>query len=170
MASQLKVARLERSGKRPRLTACGADSEQPVTLAAMARLLRWGAAAALCLACSPFPESFQEVQMNAVVKLLVDPQVSLIDAVADGAGQPGELPGGFRWTHKEGERNAPQDLPAGGVLVIAADRRMAHRAAAALVRAGNQPVYVFIPKNAEERSSLYALALRTEEAIRGEDS
>ncbi len=136
----------------------------------MARLLRWGAAAALCLACSPFPESFQEVQMNAVVKLLVNPQVSLIDAVADGAGQPGELPGGFRWTHKEGEPKAPQDLPAGGVLVIAADRRTAHRAAAALVRAGNQPVYVFIPKNAEERSSLYALALQTEEAIRGEDS
>ena len=136
----------------------------------MARLLRWGAAAALCVACSPFPASFQEVQMEAVTKLLVDPRVSLIDAVADEADQPGELPGGFRWTHKEGGPNAPHNLPAGGVLVIAVDRRMAHRSAAALVRAGNHPVYVFIPKNAEERSSLYALALQTEEAIRGEDS
>lgn len=108
--------------------------------------------------------------METATKLLVNPRVSLIDAVADGADQPGELPGGFRWTYTEGAPNAPQNLPAGGVLVVAVDRRMAHRSAAALVRAGNHPVYVFIPKNAEERSGLYALALQTEEAIRGEDS
>jgi hypothetical protein len=39
-----------------------------------------------------------------------------------------------------------------------------------LARAGNHPVLVFIPRNAEERSSLYALALQTEEKIRGENS
>ncbi|MEE9281429.1 MAG: hypothetical protein V3V67_14745 [Myxococcota bacterium] len=144
----------------------------------MSRFGRWGAGWLLVLlpvllpgwACSPFALSFEEVPVETARRLLRDPRVALIDAVADEKGQPGALPGGFRWTLGERAEPAPRGLPSGAVLVIASDRRIGQRSAAALARAGNRPVYLFIPRNAQERTSLYALALQTEETIRDEDS
>jgi hypothetical protein len=135
----------------------------------MSRFARW-AGLLLTLACSQLPPSFEEVPLETARELLGDPRISLIDAVAGQAAEGSALPGGFRWDLGEGSEPAPRGLPTGGVLVVASNRPTAHRSAAALARAGNHPVLVFIPRNAEERSSLYALALQTEEKIRGENS
>jgi hypothetical protein len=63
------------------------------------------------------------------------------------------------------------DIPAGaGVLVFGIDERSARSRAAALARAGNQPVLVFVPRDAEERGRFYAVASPAEEDRRDEDS
>ena len=136
----------------------------------MSRIALKGAAVLWALACSPLPISFEEVPLEVAHRLLRDPRVTLIEAVAESADAQRALPGGFRWRMGKGLASPPRGLPSGRTLVIAANARIAHRSAAALVRAGNQPVSVFILTNAEERSSLYALALQIEETIRGEDS
>ena len=136
----------------------------------MSRIALKGAAVLWALACSPLPASFEEVPLEVARRLLRDPGVTLIEAVADSRDAHEALPGGFRWRLGDGFASPKHDLPSGSALVIAETQRIAHRSAAALARAGNQPVYVFIPTNAEERSSLYALALQIEETIRGEDS
>lgn len=62
-------------------------------------------------------------------------------------------------------------VPAGvGVLVFGIDERSTRARAAALARAGNQPVLVFVPRDAEERGRFYAVASPAEEDRRGEDS
>ena len=136
----------------------------------MSRIALKGAAVLCALACSPISVSFEEVPLEVARRLLRDPGVTLIEAVADSTDAQEALPGGLRWRLGDGFASPPQDLPSGLALVIAENERIAHRSAAALARAGNQQVYVFIPTNAEERSSLYALALQIEETIRGEDS
>lgn len=156
------VALRARTGKR--LTRPTLLPSQP-----MSRFARW-AGVLLTLACSPLPPSFEEVSLAAARELLGDPQISLIDVLARENAEGDALPGGFRWDLGQDAAPDPRGLPAGAVLVIASNRPTAHRSAAALARAGNHPVFVFIPRNAEERSSLYALALQTEERIRGENS
>jgi hypothetical protein len=56
------------------------------------------------------------------------------------------------------------------VLVFGIDERSARARAAALARAGNHPVLVFVPRDAEERGRFYAVASPAEEDRRGEDS
>ncbi len=136
----------------------------------MSRSAFRGAAVLWALACSPLPVSFEEVPLEVAHRLLRDPHVTVIEAIAESSGVEQLLPGGFRWHLGKGVASPPGNLPSGRTLIIADDERIAHRSAAALARAGNQPVFVFIPTNAEERSSLYALALQIEETIRGEDS
>ncbi len=136
----------------------------------MSRSALRGAAVLWALACSPLPISFEEVPLEVAQRLMRDPRVTLIEAIEDSSSPQQALPGGFRWRLGNEHASPPGDLPSGRTLVIADDERIAHRSAAALARAGNQPVFVFIPTNAEERSSLYALALQLEETIRGEDS
>src|SRR5512134_2506265 len=51
-----------------------------------------------------------------------------------------------------GRDSLAADVPKGaGVLVFGIDERSARARAAALARAGNQPVLVFVPRDAEER-------------------
>jgi hypothetical protein len=56
------------------------------------------------------------------------------------------------------------------VLVFGIDERSTRVRAAALARAGNHPVLVFVPRDAEERGRFYAVASAAEEVRRGEDS
>ncbi len=136
----------------------------------MSRIALRGAAVLCALACSPVSVSFEEVPLELARRLLRDPRVTLIEAVDESSGAQEALPGGFRWHLGGGPASPPRDLPSGRTLVIAENERIAHLCAADLARAGNHPVYVFILTNAEDRSSLYALALQIEETIRGEDS
>ncbi|MGH2899790.1 MAG: hypothetical protein ACRDMZ_14040 [Solirubrobacteraceae bacterium] len=63
--------------------------------------------------------------------------------------------------------DVPKDV---GVLVFGIDERSARARAAALARAGNQPVLVFVPRDAEERGRFYAVASPAQEDRRGKDS
>ena len=67
------------------------------------------------------------------------------------------------------ERGATSGSSPRGVLVIAATKQEGFRAAAALARSGNHPTYLCISANADERGSLYALALKTREILRDEN-
>ncbi len=67
------------------------------------------------------------------------------------------------------ERGAASGSSPRGVLVIAATKPDGFRAAAALARSGNHPTYLCISANADERGSLYALALETREILRDEN-
>ena len=60
-------------------------------------------------------------------------------------------------------KNDYLDPVQGGVLVIAPTTAEGYRRAAALSRSGSHPTYVCVPENADERSSLYALARLTKE-------
>ncbi len=112
----------------------------------------------LALACE-LPISFEIITLERVRAVLVDPAITLVDVVDDGVDPPGALPGGLRWRVSPGDLELPARLShEGGVLVIGSDLGVAQRSAAALARAGNHPVYVFIPRDAAERSTLYALA------------
>ncbi len=128
-------------------------------------------AALWTLGCPGAPPRFEEISLDQARELLSTPEVSLVDAVSDQTGQPGPLPGGVRWKLGADPPERPEALAnQGAVLVVGSAPRIAYRSAAALARAGNRPVYVFIPMNAEERSTLYSFALEIEEVPSGEDS
>ena len=134
------------------------------------RSLALAALAALgSLACEP-PPSFAEVELDDARRLLREPDVAVVDAVGGARHSLRVLPGAVRWTLTQSPATPPDEIPSGPVLVVGASRPVGHRSAAALARAGNHPVYMFIPRDADERSSLYALALQSEETTRGEDS
>ena len=125
---------------------------------------------ALALGCHA-PVSFEMISLERARALVESHDLTLLDVVSDGAKPPVRLPGGVRWRVSSGDLALPRSVSeGGGVLIVGSDQHVAHRSAAALARAGNHPVYVFIPRDAEERSSLYAVALQTEEIPRGEDS
>jgi len=63
------------------------------------------------------------------------------------------------------------EVPAGhGVLVFGLDAKAARASAATFARAGNRPVLVFIPRDADERGRFYAVASKKQEERRGKDS
>ncbi|MCP4003547.1 MAG: hypothetical protein GY725_05075 [bacterium] len=128
-------------------------------------------AMALGFACSGSPPWFEVVSLEQASQMLGDPKIALVDAVSDGDDQPGPLPGGVRWKLSSSPAQPPENVPQlAGVLIVGSEKRIAYRSAAALARAGNQPIYVFIPSDADERSRLYASALQSEEGPRGNDS
>jgi hypothetical protein len=132
-------------------------------LAVALALLAIGAAS-----CGEAPPSYRVVSLGEARALLERPDVALLDAVGASNAEPLPLPRGIRW---HGAPEPPEDLPEGAVLVVASDERIAHRSAAALARDHHRPVYVCIPRSAEERTSLYAhLPAIGEELARGRDS
>lgn len=60
--------------------------------------------------------------------------------------------------------------PGEGVLVFGLDAKAARARAATFARAGNRPVLVFIPRDADERGRFYAVASQRQEDRRGKDS
>jgi hypothetical protein len=73
--------------------------------------------------------------------------------------------------HGRGADPKAREVPLGrGVLVFGMDERAARARAAAYARAGNQPVLVFVPRDAEERGRFYAVASREREERSGKDS
>ena len=122
-----------------------------------------------CLDGEPV-RSFALIETAEARARLARERLTLVEVTGGGSQNP--APGAVLWTLPEAPNAAiPPDLPsASGVLVIAAAETIGFRAAAALSRAGVNPVLLCIPRNAEERSGLYALALETKEIPRERDS
>ncbi len=111
----------------------------------------------LLLGC-PLPQrSFAVISLEQARALVRDGGLEVVNAARPDTEPPAPSPG---------SRDRP--LP-GGVLVIAATEQDGFRAAAALARSGNHPTYLCISANADERGSLYALALETGEIVRDEN-
>ncbi|MFQ5513818.1 MAG: hypothetical protein ACE5FG_05215 [Myxococcota bacterium] len=117
------------------------------------------------------PRYFSLIPLEEARARLSEGGVSLIEAEA-GPGGSRSLPGALLWRIPPGPTAPipPEELPSGGVLLVAPRDRIGFRAAAALSRAGNHPVFLCILENAEDRSDLYALALQAKENARGRDS
>jgi hypothetical protein len=105
------------------------------------------------LACGKSPAEFRVVGADEAQRLVERERLTLVEAVADA-------------------QNATQaEVPAGaGVLVFGLDAKVARARAATFARAGNRPVVVFIPRDADERGRFYALASQRQEERRGKDS
>ncbi len=101
--------------------------------------------------------SFAVISLEQARALVRDGGLEVVNAATPHAEPPAPSPG-----------STDGPLP-GGVLVIAATEQDGFRAAAALVRSGNHPTYLCISANADERGSLYALALKSGEIVRDED-
>jgi hypothetical protein len=111
--------------------------------------------AVLC-ACPAPPAAFRVVELAEAQRLVEHHELILVEAPRVLVRSPGA---------------ATRDVPPGvGVLVFGDDERSTHARAAALARAGNHPVLVFVPRDAEERGRFYAVAIPTEEDRRDEDS
>ena len=112
-------------------------------------------ALALC-ACSPPPAQFQVVGLDEARRAIQREPLVVIEAAPD---------------PRTGEPAPEAAVPEGaGVLVFGLDARAARVRAAAFARAGNQPVLLFIPRDADERGRFYALASQRQEDRRGKDS
>ncbi len=121
--------------------------------------------------CGPAPASYRVVSLEEAQALLAEPEVKLVDAVSDDPDQPEPLPSGIRWRIADATIHPPEQLEeASGVLIVGSSDRIAHRGAAVFARDRNLRVYVYIPRSARERSSLYARARETEETSGGRDS
>ena len=107
----------------------------------------------LALACGE-PRAFRVVSVDDARSLLLTPGASVIDT----GGEPDAIPGGIPYSVPEVGDSVALELPPGPVLVVASSHASGLRTAAALTRAGNRSVVLFIPASAEERQSLYALA------------
>ncbi len=101
--------------------------------------------------------SFTVVSLERAQALVRDGGLEVVNAARPGAEPPAPSPG-----------STDGPLP-GGVLVIAATESEGFRAAAALARSGKHPTYLCISANADERGSLYALALEPREIVRDEN-
>lgn len=130
------------------------------------------ALAAALLGCTDAGPSYTRIEIERSRALLESDDVAIVDATSGATAEPEPLPGSTRWILPErGPAPEPEGLPTtGAVLVVGNTDAVAHRAAATMARRGNHPVYVFIPRDANERVSLYAVARQTKEASRGEDS
>jgi hypothetical protein len=134
------------------------------------------AGAALCVlalgaaSCGEAPPSYRVVSLREARQLVEQPDVTLLDAVGAQAAQGEPLPRSVVWRIERGALTPPDTLPSGAVLVVASDERTAHRSAAALARQRHHPVYVYILRSAEDRTSLQARAPAKEELPGGRDS
>ena len=109
--------------------------------------------ASLLLACAPRPAEFRVVSLDEARRLVESEHLSVVEALADAhAVPPAAVPSG------------------GGVLVFGLDARAARARAATFARAGNRPVVVFIPRDADERGRFYAVASQRQEVRHGKDS
>lgn len=114
-----------------------------------------GLALALC-ACPAPPPQFRLVGLDEARRAVQGAKLAVVEAAQD---------------PRTGEALAEAEVPAGaGVLVFGLDARAARKRAAAFARAGNQPVLLFIPRDADERGRFYALATQSQEDRRGKDS
>ncbi len=114
------------------------------------------AVAGVVTACPAPPASFRVVDLDEAKRLVELRQVLLVEVEPALRGGP--------------KPAAPSERLAIGVLVYGMDERSTRIRAAALARAGNHPVLVFVPRDAEERGRFYAVASPAEEDRRGEDS
>ena len=109
----------------------------------------------LC-ACAPRPVEFRVVGLDEAQRAIQREPLTVIEAALD---------------PRTGAPAAETTVPeGGGVLVFGLDARAARVRAAAFARAGNQPVLLFIPRDADERGRFYALASQRQEDRRGKDS
>jgi hypothetical protein len=139
-------------------------------MAALATAL--AAAAALTAAVIvrlELPPHFRAVSLERANQLLGEPGVGLVEAVEAGTRPAFRLPRSQRWQLGGSGTKGPE-VPEAGVLVVAIDAPAGRASAAALVRGGHRPVYLFVPDNDAERGALSAAALAAEEDSRGEDS
>ena len=120
--------------------------------------------------CGEAPPSYRVVSLGEARALMERPEVALLDAVGAQAARPQPLPRGIRWNLVGGVLTPPAELPEGAVLIVASDERTAHRSAAALARGSHRPVYVYVPRSAEDRTDLQAHARTPEEPNGGRDS
>jgi hypothetical protein len=117
------------------------------------RAVTWLAAvASALLACAPPPAEFRVVDLDEARRLVVHDRLIVVEVPAE-------------------KSAATSDVPAGaGVLVFGLDAKAARARAATFARAGNRPVVVFIPRDADERGRFYAVASQRQEDRRGKDS
>jgi hypothetical protein len=117
------------------------------------------------------PRRFALIQVEAARSLLREGSLTLVEVAAQGD-QAIASPGALLWELPESPTNPtpPPEIHRAGVLLITSGARIGFRAAAAVSRTGSRRVFVFIPKNAEEKSSLYSLALKMKEIPRDRDS
>ncbi len=112
-------------------------------------------ATVLC-ACPAPPASFRVVDLAEAQRVVGHHELILVEATPATRARPDA---------------ASPDVPVSvGVLVFGDDERVTRARAAELARAGNHPVLVFVPRDAEERGSFYAVASPAEEVRRDEDS
>lgn len=107
-------------------------------------------------ACPAAPVSFRIVDLEEAQRLVRAHEVVLVEV-------PEIVPGAAKAI-------APSYTPGSGVLVFGVDERSTRAHAAAVARAGNHPVLVFVPRDADERGRFYAVASPAEEDQRGKDS
>jgi len=110
-------------------------------------------AVALLFACAPPPAEFRVVGLDEARSLVERERLAVVEAFADARGE-----------------TPPRVPPGAGVLVFGLDAKAARARAAIFARAGNRPVLVFIPRDADERGRFYAVASRKQEERRGKDS
>lgn len=114
-----------------------------------------GLAVALC-ACPPPPTQFRVVGLDEARRAVETQHLVAVEAAFD---------------PRTGEPQPIAEVPEGaGVLVFGLDVRAARVRAATFARAGNRPVLLFIPRDADERGRFYALASQRQEDRRGKDS
>lgn len=119
-------------------------------------------------ACLELPPHFRAVSLERANALIADPNVGLVEVIEEGI-PAARLARGLRWRLGVGGGARPRVAEA-AVLVVAATRPAARASAAALVREGHRPVYLFVPDNDAERGALVAAALAAKEEAGGEDS
>jgi hypothetical protein len=116
------------------------------------------------------PLAFRLVGIDEAQQLMGRSDTALVEVYESRRPPLRAIPGGVRWRVLPETVLEPPELPDGTVLVVAAERGLGYRAAAALARTRNHDVFVLITDSAEERGTLYALDPPTEEIPRGRDS